>query len=147
MGLVVIEEVLRRVLIYMLDWLSVCLELIIIHICYMYSSKMIKLCIFSFHEYSHSNEIIAAPLALASIVTIETAEFVERFIITFIIVGIIALSLKISIIMICNILIITKKIIQPRALADYARSALLKTESGAVQCGARGLEVIISIIW
>ena len=107
---------------------------------------MIKLCIFSFHEYSHSYEIIAAPLALASIVTIETAEFVERFIITFIIVGIIALSLKISIIMIRNISIITK-IFQPRALVDYARSALLKTESGTVQCGARGLEVIISIIW
>ena len=145
MGLVVIEVVLRRVLIYMLDWLF-CLSKANYHICYMYSSKMIKLCIFSFHEYSHSNKIIVAPLALASIVTIETAEFVERFIITFIIVGIVALSLKISIIMIRNISIITK-IFQPRALADYARSALLKTESGAVQCGARGLEVMISINW
>merc|ERR1712037_637980 len=30
---------------------------------------------------------------------------------------------------------------EPRALSDYARNALLKTETGSVQCGARGLEV------
>ena len=37
-------------------------------------------------------------------------------------------------------------ILQPRALSDYARNALLKTETGTVQCGARGLEVAIMII-
>jgi len=30
---------------------------------------------------------------------------------------------------------------EPRGLGEYAQSALLKTETGAVQCGARGLEV------
>ena len=33
--------------------------------------------------------------------------------------------------------------LQPRGLGEYAQSALLKTETGAVQCGARGLEVIM----
>ena len=32
---------------------------------------------------------------------------------------------------------------QPRGLGEYAQSALLKTETGAVQCGARGLEVMM----
>ena len=31
-------------------------------------------------------------------------------------------------------------------MSDYARNALLKTETGTVQCGARGLEVAIMII-
>ena len=32
---------------------------------------------------------------------------------------------------------------QSRGLGEYAQSALLKTETGAVQCGARGLEVMM----
>ena len=35
---------------------------------------------------------------------------------------------------------------QPRGLGEYAQSALLKTETGAVQCGARGLEVMIVMV-
>ena len=34
-------------------------------------------------------------------------------------------------------------LLQPRGLGEYAQSALLKTETGAVQCGARGLEVMM----
>ena len=36
--------------------------------------------------------------------------------------------------------------LQPRGLGEYAQSALLKTETGAVQCGARGLEVMIVMV-
>ena len=37
-------------------------------------------------------------------------------------------------------------LLQPRGLEEYAQSALLKTETGAVQCGARGLEVMIVMV-